>query len=237
MPAATSLILALDAASSLCSAGIWEEADGAGQLRASIERQGPTGEAALLPRMIADLLGETGLAAGALAAVAVNVGPGSFTGLRASIAVAQGLALGAGLPVIAVTMAEALQVAAAPGDERAEVWCALDARHGRIFLHSGGEPEAWSVAQLAAPPLPAGPVLLTGDAAPALGAVLAALGVAATVTDAQQSHAAHVAEAAMRRARGLLPPLPAAPLYIDPPRALLPRGGLRPPPQGWGAPP
>jgi hypothetical protein len=30
---------------------------------------------------------------------------------------------------------------------------------------------------------------------------------------------------------GRLPPLAARPLYIDPPRAALPRGGLRPPPR------
>ncbi|HEX3984825.1 MAG TPA: tRNA (adenosine(37)-N6)-threonylcarbamoyltransferase complex dimerization subunit type 1 TsaB [Acidisoma sp.] len=235
LPAASSLILAIDAASSLCSAVLWDGGSGAGRLAAQVERQGPTGEAALLPRMVADLLAGNGRSVGELGAVAVNVGPGSFTGLRASIAVAHGLAIGAGLPVIPVTMAEALSIAAAPAEDPVEVWCALDARNGRVFLHRGGAPEAWSVVEIVDPPLPAGPVLLTGDGAPALGAALESAGVTLRVSTARQSHAAAVAQAAMQRRAGLLARLAPVPLYIDPPRALLPRGGLRPPPQGWSA--
>jgi hypothetical protein len=41
----------------------------------------------------------------------------------------------------------------------------------------------------------------------------------------------HIAAAARRRLRGELPPLPAQPLYVDPPEAKLPAGGLRPPPR------
>ena len=40
--------------------------------------------------------------------VAVTVGPGSFTGIRAALALAHGLALAAGVPVIGVTVGEAL---------------------------------------------------------------------------------------------------------------------------------
>ncbi|MCB8879163.1 tRNA (adenosine(37)-N6)-threonylcarbamoyltransferase complex dimerization subunit type 1 TsaB [Acidisoma cellulosilytica] len=235
MTTSASLILAIDAAANLCSAALWEvPVSGTdGRLRGRIEREGPTGEAALLPRMVADLLAETGLAPTALTAIAVNVGPGSFTGLRASIAFAQGLALGLGLPVIAVTMAEALRLAAGIDDEARLVWCALDARQGRLFLHQAGSPADWSVDQLSNPPLPSAPLLITGDAATALGAVLTEAGVAVTVSDETQSHARWVAQAAMLRMTGQWPPLAAVPLYIDPPRALLPRGGLRPPPQGW----
>ena len=228
-------ILAIDAATALCSVAVWDAAadDARGRLCGSLERQGPTGEAALLPRMVADLLAGHGLAPAGLTAIAVNIGPGSFTGLRASIALAQGLALGRGLPVIAVTIAEALHAALAADDAAGLVWCALDARQGRLFLHAGGAPEEWSVAQIAAPPRPDRPVTLTGDAAAALGVALGEVGATVTVSEARQSHATFVAQAAALRLAGHLPPLPAAPLYIDPPRALLPRGGLRPPPQGW----
>jgi tRNA threonylcarbamoyladenosine biosynthesis protein TsaB len=37
---------------------------------------------------------------------------------------------------------------------------------------------------------------------------------------------------AERRFKGMLRPLPAQPLYVDPPEARLPAGGLRPPPLG-----
>lgn len=233
MATPSTLILAIDAASPVCSAALWDTA--AGAARGSTERQGPTGEAALLPRMVADLLAANGLTVADLAAIAVNVGPGSFTGLRASVALAQGLALARGLPVVAVTIAEALG-AALGADSDSLVWCALDARQGRLFLHQGGGPADWSVAQLADPPLPDRPLILTGDAAETLGAALTAAGATVCISDARQSHARLVAQAAARRLTGTLPPLAATPLYIDPPRALLPRGGLRPPPQGWSMP-
>lgn len=234
MPTPSSLILAIDAAAPLCSVALWDRATDTA--RGSVERQGPTGEAALLPRMVADLLAENGLSVADLSAIAVNVGPGSFTGLRASIALAQGLALGRGLTVVPVTIAEALEAALDARSDAQPVWCALDARQGRLFLHQGGAPAKWSVAQLATPPLPDRPLILTGDAAETLGAALTAAGVTVLISDARQSHARLVAEAAAHRLAGQLPPLAATPLYIDPPRALLPRGGLRPPPQGWSMP-
>jgi len=228
------LILALDASSSRCSVVLWSDEPGpAGGVLASLERDGPTGDAARLPRLVADLLADQGVAVGDLAATAVSVGPGSFTGLRASLAFAAGLAAGAGSPVIGVTVAEALAVAA-----RADaavgalpLWCALDARQGRLFLHRGGAPDGWEVALLSDPPRPPAPVALTGDAAEALGDALRGAGVAAVVTAARLCHAREVAIAGLERMLGRLPPLAPRPLYVDPPRALVPRGGLRPPPR------
>ncbi|MBW4023524.1 MAG: tRNA (adenosine(37)-N6)-threonylcarbamoyltransferase complex dimerization subunit type 1 TsaB [Proteobacteria bacterium] len=233
MPLQTSLILAIDAASSRCSVVLWEDrADEiAGRVVAFVEHEGQSGDAARLPRMVAGLLADQALRVADLLAVAVAVGPGSFTGLRASLAFAEGLSAGAGLAVIGVTVAEALaaevDAAEAAGSP---IWCALDARQGRLFLHRGGAPEEWEVARLDAPPRPETPVALTGDAAVALGAAWQAVGVPARVTAARHSHARGVAVVGAARLRGLLPPLAARPLYIDPPRALLPKGGLRPPP-------
>lgn len=230
-------LLALDASSARCSAVLWLPPSGLpaaeGTVLASMEREGPTGEAALLPRMVADLLATRDLRARDLAAVAVAVGPGSFTGLRASLAFAEGLAAGTGIPVLGVTVAEALAVAARTTNAAVQtqpLWCALDARNGRLFLHRGGAPEAWEIAQLDDPPRPETPIALAGDAAEALGGRLQAGGVTVLITEARQPHAREVAIAGALRAAGLLPPLAARPLYIDPPRALLPPGGLRPPP-------
>lgn len=238
MTASRKPILALDASSSRCSAVLWlppvESMTTTGTLLGCAERAGPTGEAALLPGMVVALLNEAHLAAAELGAIAVAVGPGSFTGLRASLALAEGLAVGAAIPVIGVSVAEALALAARAADPALgdlPLWCALDARQGRVFLHRGGAPEDWMVAQLDQPPLPEGPIALTGDAAEALGLSLQAAGASALITAARHTHAQEIAIAATLRAEGLLPPLATAPLYIDPPRALLPRGGLRPPPR------
>ena len=222
-------ILALDASSSRCSVVLWS--DERGGVLAGREREGQTGDAARLPGMVAELLASQGLAARDLAAIAVSVGPGSFTGLRASLAFAEGLAAGAGIPVIGVTVAEALAVAAQAEGADLPLWCALDSRNGRLFLHRGGAPEAWEVALLSDPPRPLKPVALTGDAAEALGQALRDCGVAAVITSSRLCHAREVAVAGLWRAQGRLPPLVAVPLYIDPPRALAPKGGLRPPPR------
>jgi tRNA threonylcarbamoyl adenosine modification protein YeaZ len=195
------------------------------------EREGQTGDAARLPGMVAELLAGLGLAAADLSGVAVSVGPGSFTGLRASLAFAEGLAAGAGIPVIGVTVAEALAVSALAEVAHLPVWCALDARQGRLFLHRGGAPEAWEVANLSDPPRIEAPVALTGDAAEAFGAVLREGGARPVITAARSCHAREVAIAGLARTQGRLPPLAATPLYIDPPRALVPKGGLRPPPR------
>ena len=84
----------------------------------------------LLPA-IDRLLAEAGWRPDSLEALAVAVGPGSFTGLRIGLSVIKGLALALGLPVAAVptldAMAEALPYAAWP------VCPVLDARKGEVY--------------------------------------------------------------------------------------------------------
>lgn len=55
----------------------------------------------LLPRLN-ELIARSGLSLGAISAVAVGLGPGSFTGLRVGLGLAKGLALGLGCPIIGV---------------------------------------------------------------------------------------------------------------------------------------
>ncbi len=62
---------------------------------------------ARLPLLAADALAEAGAAPGSLDLIAVVAGPGSFTGLRASLAFAHGLALASGAALVAVTVDEA----------------------------------------------------------------------------------------------------------------------------------
>lgn len=150
--------------------------------------------------------------------VAVCVGPGSFTGIRAGLALAQGLADGYGCRLIGVTQAEAFAHALPLLGER-RLWSAIDSRRGRIFLDRG---EGFAGTELAGLTRPAEAVAVAGDAAVLLAATLAARGANVMLTSAREAEPRHVAMVALQRAEGLLPPLAAEPLYIDAPAVTAP---------------
>lgn len=117
-------ILAIETSTEWCSVAL---ADGARSL-CRREHAGQTHSARVLP-MVDALLAEAGLRLADLNALAFGAGPGSFTGLRIACAVTQGLALGAGLPVIGVSTLES--VAEQTGCER--VLALLDARMAEVY--------------------------------------------------------------------------------------------------------
>lgn len=215
-------ILALDSALGTRSVAIVA----GGVVLAESSEAGDRAAGERLAPMVAAALRSAGLAAPALDAVAATVGPGSFTGIRAALALAHGMALMAGQAPVAVTVAEAI-AAGLPDLAGRALWVATDNRRGRVFLDIGGRLASVSLADL---PQPAGPVALAGDAAAMVTARLAGRGCDVLLTDAQQVRARDVALVAAARLAGTLPPLACLPLYVDPPEARLPVGGLRPAP-------
>jgi tRNA threonylcarbamoyl adenosine modification protein YeaZ len=216
------LILALDSALARCSAGLVAD----GVLCAGRQQEAGRGHAALLPVMAAAVLDEAGIAAIKLDLIAVTVGPGSFTGIRAGLALAHGIALSAGVPVVGVTVGEAL-ADALPHLGRRQLWSAIDSRRGRVFLERDGSVIACALDSL---PPAVGAIAVAGDAAIAVAARLAARGTDVMLTDARLPTARHIAMVGARRLAGTLAPLAPQPLYVDPPEARLPQGGLRPAP-------
>lgn len=71
-------------------------------------------------------------------AVACDIGPGSFTGVRVGLASAKGIALGLGVPLLPAGSLEAMAAAAfeQADDEVAVVTPTIDAKRGELFLAS-----------------------------------------------------------------------------------------------------
>jgi tRNA threonylcarbamoyladenosine biosynthesis protein TsaB len=95
---------------------------------------GAQASARLLPEVLALLL-RAGCTLQQVDAIGFGCGPGAFTGLRSACSVAQGLALGAGKPVLAL---DSLRLVAQDaldelGDAAADCWVAMDARMDEVY--------------------------------------------------------------------------------------------------------
>jgi tRNA threonylcarbamoyladenosine biosynthesis protein TsaB len=97
---------------------------------------GAQASATLIPAILA-LLAQAGVGLRDLDAIAFGRGPGAFTGLRTACSVAQGLAFGAGKPVLPIdtllAVAEDSRASLEPGAEAWRVWVAMDARMNEVY--------------------------------------------------------------------------------------------------------
>jgi tRNA threonylcarbamoyladenosine biosynthesis protein TsaB len=97
---------------------------------------GGRAHAELLAPAIEEVCALSGCALGDLDALAVDVGPGLFTGLRVGVATAKALGQALGLGVLAVSSLDVLAAGAyevAPGARSARMVTVVDARRGEVF--------------------------------------------------------------------------------------------------------
>ncbi len=144
-------LLALDTATESCSAALL-----VGAQLLTREAEFPRGHAEHILPMIDELLTEAGMTLGQMRAIAFGRGPGSFTGVRLAASIAQGLAFGASLPVVAVSDLEALALRGFDLDPALErILVCNDARMREVywgcFGQAGGLPVAVGPEQVGAP--------------------------------------------------------------------------------------
>jgi tRNA threonylcarbamoyladenosine biosynthesis protein TsaB len=187
-------------------------------------------QATRFPSELMSLLDRTHLTLQEIDVYAVATGPGSFTGLRVGIASMQGLAFGAGKPLLGVSVLDALAQVASGSAPRVATW--VDAWRGEVYaaLYEGSrEVEAPTVAhpQDLLPRFAGSPTLFIGDGADtSRGLIASVLGPFAQIAEpAAPLLAATIALMATDRARAGYTPSPHAisPLYVRRPDAELAR--------------
>jgi tRNA threonylcarbamoyladenosine biosynthesis protein TsaB len=104
----------------------------------------PPAHARDLMPAVAEVMGRSELAWKDLDAIAVGVGPGSFTGLRIGIATARALAVASGLRLRPVSSLAALARGIEDTGHASAVLPLIDAKRGEVFAaaHEGGR-EVW----------------------------------------------------------------------------------------------
>ncbi|WP_312468759.1 MULTISPECIES: tRNA (adenosine(37)-N6)-threonylcarbamoyltransferase complex dimerization subunit type 1 TsaB [Brucella] len=129
-------ILALDTASSWCAAAVYDS--GTDTVLAEISENIGKGHAEVLMDYIEQAMTQSGIAMAKLDRVAVNVGPGSFTGVRIGVSAARGFALALDRPALGVSAFDALASEIAVSHPGHPVLVLLEAHRGEIYAQAFG---------------------------------------------------------------------------------------------------
>jgi tRNA threonylcarbamoyl adenosine modification protein YeaZ len=130
------LILAFDTATSVATSALVRDGEVLGERVSTAVR---------VLEDVDALLRDAQVDPSALDALAVGVGPGSFTGVRMGLAAARGIAFALGIPVAGVSTLDAL-AAGAP-----DAVALIDAKRREVFLRQGEEIVALPAAAFEAP--------------------------------------------------------------------------------------
>ncbi len=240
------LLLAIETAGSGCSAAILR---GAETLAAEARPMRHGHAEALLP-MIERVACAAGVEPGDLALVAVATGPGGFTGIRAGLAAAYGIALASGARLVGVTSFAAVATAsrvrgsgrrsgegAVAADGGPALLIALDSRRADFYVQLFAKDHATPLAEPAsilpdrlqsyvAGLIGGASLLVAGDVAELAAAALGQDRPVNLIRDSAPDALAVAAAALFRLKTGVAPGIavnaPVRPLYLRPPDVTLP---------------
>ena len=128
MPSSPPIIVAVETSSELASVALL-----CGDQLSSRESSGAQTHSMTVLGLLQDLMRQRGLTLEQCDALAFGSGPGSFTGVRTACGLIQGLAFGAGLPVVPVVTLLAMADAARAGGAGDNILTVLDARMGEVY--------------------------------------------------------------------------------------------------------
>jgi tRNA threonylcarbamoyladenosine biosynthesis protein TsaB len=144
------IILAMESATDLVGAALLGDVPP----RPSVTETGGRRHAEALTPAVQQVCQEAGVPLAAVDVIAVDVGPGLFTGLRVGVATAKALGQGLGIGVVGVGSLDILAAAAAarhPDRSPCQVVAVIDARRSEVFAaryrFDGTDPSEWDPAR------------------------------------------------------------------------------------------
>lgn len=215
------LILAFDCSGPACSVALWRDGAVLAQERELMER----GQAEALMPMIDRVMKAGDLGFAALDRIAVTVGPGSFTGVRAGLAAARGFALASNIPAIGILTTTVLAAAVPPEERRTatRILVAIDTKRGDLYVHQFETDSAPSEQPIALPAtelaawVAGSRVMIAGDAA-----TVAALAIGGRAMVSSAGGLVDTGVLASLAARAAPQPDGPVPVYVHPPAVTLP---------------
>jgi len=126
------ILLAIDTAASLCAACVFDS--DRGEERGRSVRDIGKGHAEQLMDVVGEALAAAQVGYASLGAIAVSVGPGSFTGIRVGVATARGLSLALQIPASGITTLDALAAEARAQRSNAAILAAIDAGRDGLYV-------------------------------------------------------------------------------------------------------
>ena len=214
-------ILAFDTCFGACSAAVWSRARNC-VLAERFETMEKGHSERIVP-MIGEVLASASVSLGDLAAIAVTVGPGSFTGVRTGLAVARALGLARGIQIRGTTSLHVMAARLRDSHADMPIAIAVATRDRLVYVQTfaladaaPASPARLATAEEAARDLGAVPHAIAGTGAGLVVAAAAEIGISHRHVIAP----AEVHAGVLARLAGGLPVLdPPQPLYLREPDA------------------